>query len=52
MDNELRREFRAYKAETDDRIARLEAALKAVTDEQKPVGGSKKASGSDSPNAE
>ena len=32
MDQKLRDEFRAYKAETDDRLNRLEAALKALTE--------------------
>lgn len=31
MDQKLRDEFRAYKVETDDRIKRLEAAVKALT---------------------
>lgn len=42
MDQKLRDEFRAYKVETDDRIKRLEAALKALT-EPKDVDGAQKA---------
>lgn len=34
MDNELRREFRAYKAETEDRLKRLEDAQDAASEQQ------------------
>lgn len=37
MDKALRDEFRAYKIETDDRIARLEKAVKTLSEPSKAI---------------
>lgn len=42
MDNELRREFRAFKTEVEDRLNRLEDAVKAINDKAAPASPSKK----------